>query len=146
MLDRDLAELYEVETKALNQAVKRNIERFPEDFMFKLTKKEKQEVVTVCDHLQILKYSPQLPYAFTEQGVTMLSCVLNSKKAIYTNIQIVRAFTRLRELMVEHKDLRLKIEQMERKYDYQFKAVFEAIKQLIAPPQKQKKPIGFHAK
>lgn len=144
MLDRDLAELYEVETKALNQAVKRNIERFPEDFMFKLTKKEKQEVVTVCDHLQILKYSPQLPYAFTEQGVTMLSCVLNSKKAIYTNIQIVRAFTRLRELMVEHKDLRLKIEQMERKYDYQFKAVFEAIKQLIAPPQKQKKPIGFH--
>ena len=100
--------------------------------------------IGALDHLQILKYSPQLPYAFTEQGVTMLSCVLNSKKAIYTNIQIVRAFTRLRELMVEHKDLRLKIEQMERKYDYQFKAVFEAIKQLIAPPQKQKKPIGFH--
>ncbi len=131
MLDRDLAELYGVETKVFNQAVKRNIERFPDDFMFKLTKKEKQEVVTNCDHLQILKFSPQLPYAFTEQGVTMLSCVLNSKRAIHVNIQIVRAFTRLRELMIEHKDLRQKIEQMEKKYDYQFKVVFEVRRNLL---------------
>lgn len=86
MLDRDLAELYAVETKVLNQAVKRNIKRFPNDFMFKLTRKEKQEVVTICDHLKILKYSPHLPYVFTEQGITMLSCVLNSQRAIHVNI------------------------------------------------------------
>jgi hypothetical protein len=86
MLDRDLAELYDVSTKALNQAVKRNLKRFPEDFMFRLTAVEKHEVVTNCDHLKVLKFSPQLPYAFTEQGVAMLSSVLGSERAIMVNI------------------------------------------------------------
>ena len=97
MIDRDLAELYGVETKALNQAVKRNIARFPEDFMFQLTKEEKTEEVTNCDHLVSLKYSYRLPYAFTENGVAMLSSVLNSEKAIQVNIQIMRALNFLKK-------------------------------------------------
>ena len=96
MLDSDLAPLYEVEVKKLNQAVKRNIKRFPSDFMFRLTKNEFAKVVTNCDHLQNLKYRPTLPYAFTEQGVAMLAAVLNSQKAINVNIQIMRAFIQLR--------------------------------------------------
>ncbi|MEW6095037.1 MAG: ORF6N domain-containing protein [bacterium] len=95
MLDRDLAELYGVSTKVLNQAVKRNLKRFPEDFMFRLTNAEKYKVVTNCDHLRVLKFSPQLPFAFTEQGVAMLSSVLNSERAIMVNIQIMRAFINL---------------------------------------------------
>ena len=99
MLDRDLAELYGVETRVLNQAVKRNIERFPEDFMFSLTKIEKDEVVTICDHLQALKFSPSLPFAFTEQGVAMLSSVLKSQKAVEVNIKVMRAFVAMRHFL-----------------------------------------------
>ena len=99
MLDRDLAELYGVETKVLNQAVKRNIERFPEDFMFALNKSEKDEVVTICDHLQVLKFSPTLPFAFTEQGVAMLSTVLKSPKAVEVNIKIMRTFVAMRHFL-----------------------------------------------
>src|SRR3989339_979013 len=99
MLDRDLAELYNTETKVLNQAVKRNLERFPTDFMFKLTNLEKNELVTNCDHLKLLKYSYQESYVFTEQGVAMLSSVLRSKKAIEVNIQIFRAFIEMRKYL-----------------------------------------------
>jgi len=144
MIDYDLAALYGVSTKVLNQAVKRNINRFPEDFMFRLTRQEKEEVVTNCDHLKTLKFSPQLPHAFTEQGVAMLSSVLNSERAITVNIQIMRTFTKLRALLSTHKDLQRKIEEMEKKYDQQFKVVFNAIRALISPEETKKKRIGFN--
>jgi len=143
MLDRDLAELYNVTTKALNQAVKRNIKRFPLDFMFQLSKTEKLELVTICDRFRALKHSTTEPYAFTEQGVAMLSSVLNSERAIMVNIQIMRAFTKLRRMILTNQDLRRKIEAMEKKYDKKFAIVFEAIKQLLQPP-KQTRAIGFH--
>ncbi|MCX5706033.1 MAG: ORF6N domain-containing protein [Candidatus Omnitrophica bacterium] len=147
MLDRDLAELYGVSTKRLNQAVKRNMERFPEDFMFPLTEKEKKEVVTNCDHLSALKFSYQSPLAFTEQGVAMLSSVLNSEQAIRVNIQIMRTFTYLRRMFLTNADLRRKIELMEKKYDKQFAVVFQIFKELIEPASKVSQPkrqIGFH--
>lgn len=144
MLDVDLAELYKVKTKVLNQAVKRNKKRFPEDFMFQLTKNEMDELVTICDHLSKLRFSYVLPYAFTEQGVAMLSSVLNSERAILVNIQIMRTFTKLREMIESNKDLKRKIEDMEKKYDSQFHIVFEAIKKLIEPEVKQKRKIGFY--
>ena len=143
MVDVDLAELYEVETRTLNQAVKRNLKRFPADFMFQLTKEEKNELVTICDRFKRLKHSTSLPYVFTEQGVSMLSSVLNSERAVMVNIQIMRTFTKLREMIESHKDLRKKIEEMESKYDKQFQIVFDAIKQLVEPPSVQKKKIGF---
>ncbi len=143
MLDRDLARLYKVSTKALNQAVKRNKDRFPDIFIFQLTKNETSELVTVCDRFKPLKYSSSLPYAFTEQGVAMLSSVLKSKRAIRVNIQIMITFIKLREFILKHKDLQRKIEEMESKYDYQFKVVFDAIKQLVTPEVKPKKRIGF---
>ncbi len=147
MLDRDLAQLYGVGTKRLNEQVRRNKERFPEDFMFRLTAVEKAEVVAICDHLKTLKFSYQLPYVFTEQGVAMLSSVLNSERAIRVNIQIMRAFVKLKELLLTHKDLAIKLEALERKYvnhDEKIKAIFEAIKQLLRPkPVKEKRIIGF---
>ncbi len=147
MLDRDLANLYGVSTKALNQSVRRNTKRFPADFMFKLTQAEKDKVVTNCDHLTALKFSYQLPYVFTEQGVAMLSSVLNSERAIQVNILIMRAFTKLREILLTHKELSVKIEALERKYtehDQTIKEIFEAIKRLLDPlPVKQKPQIGF---
>jgi hypothetical protein len=146
ILDRDLASLYGVETKVLNQAVKRNPKRFPEDFMFVLTETEKKEVVTICDHLYSLKYSHQKPYAFTEQGVAMLSSVLNSERAILVNVQIMRAFVKLRRVGLTYAGLRHKIEDMEKKYDGQFGVVFKAIKKLMEPPERPKRAIGFHAK
>lgn len=147
MLDTDLALLYSVQTKRLNEQVRRNIKRFPEDFMFQLTPKEKEEVVAICDHLKFLKFSPHLPLAFTEQGVAMLSGVLNSDRAISANIQIMRAFTQLRRMLLTNVSLRRKIEEMEKKYDQQFNIVFEAIKKLLEPPAiKPKPPIGFHTK
>jgi hypothetical protein len=146
ILDSDLAVLYGVTTKALNQAVKRNEKRFPSDFMFRLTKEEKKELVTNCDRLEKLKHSTSLPRAFTEQGVAMLSSVLNSERAIAVNIQIMRAFTQLRQLLLTHKDLKNKIESMEKKYDQQFQIVFEAIKQLLEEDEKPKKKIGFTVK
>jgi len=145
MLDRDLAELYGVETRTLNQAVKRNLNRFPDDFMFSLTSEEAVELsrsqFVTLKRGQNIKY---LPYAFTENGVAMLSSVLNSERAVEVNIQIMRTFTRLREMLLTHKDLQRKIEDMEKKYDHQFKIVFDAIKQLIIHEEpKKKKPIGF---
>ena len=139
MLDTDLAWLYGVETRILNQAVKRNKKRFPKDFMFQLTKLERDKVITICDNLQKLKFFPALPYAFTEQGVAMLSSVLNSERAINVNIQIMRTFTKLREMIESNKDLRRKIEEMEKKYDVQFKVVFDAIRHLVEPKIEQKK-------
>ena len=146
MLDRDLANLYRVPTKVLNQAVKRNKKRFPGDFMFSLTKGEKDELVTNCDRFKTLKHSTSTPYAFTEPGVAMLSSVLNSEIAIQVNIQIIRTFIRLREMLLTHKGLQRKISGMEKKYDQQFKVVFDAIRQLIKEEQKPKKSIGFHNK
>jgi uncharacterized membrane-anchored protein YjiN (DUF445 family) len=147
MLDRDLARLYGVGTKVLNQAVKRNIQRFPEDFMFKLTESEKGQLVTICDQFTMLKHSSALPYAFTEQGVAMLSSVLNSERAIKVNIQIMRAFVKLKELLLTHKDLAIKIDELERKYsdhDEKIKMIFEAIKQLLEPPPvNERRIIGF---
>jgi len=149
MLDNDLALIYGVKTKRLNEQVKRNLKRFPKDFMFQLTFKEKQEVVAICDHLKILKFSSQLPYAFTEQGIAMLSSVLNSDRAIQVNILIMRAFVKLREILLTHKDLTRKIEILESQYadhDYKIKIIFEAIKKLLEPPPVPEKPkIGFHS-
>jgi len=144
MLDRDLAELYGVEVKQLKRSVRRNIERFPSDFMFMLSKKELEnwrcQFGTSNDIKMGLRYSPM---AFTEQGVAMLSSVLNSKRAILANIQIMRAFTKLRTMLLTHKDLKLKIEAMEAKYDEQFSIVFQAIKQLLQEDDKPKRKIGF---
>lgn len=143
MLDRDLAELYGVETKMLKRAVKRNNKRFPEDFMFELTKEEYQVLRYHFGTLKRGEHSKYLPYAFTEQGVAMLSSVLNSERAILVNIQIMRAFTKLRKILASHEDLRRKLEAMEKKYDAQFKIVFDAIKSLMSPPTKEQKKIGF---
>jgi hypothetical protein len=140
----DLAELYGVPTKVLNQAVRRNDKRFPDDFMFQLTPDEdaavRSQFVTLKGRGRHPKYPP---YAFTEQGVAMLSSVLNSDRAIAVNIQIVRTFTKLRELLATHADLRRKIEAMEQTYDAQFKVVFEAINQLLVEEEKPKNRIGF---
>ena len=145
MLDRDLAALYKVQTKVLNQAVKRNMKRFPKEFMFQLTKKElenwRSQYVTSNQEKMGLR---RRPYAFNEQGVAMLSSVLNSNRAIEVNIAIIKTFVKLREIISTHKDLRRKIEKMEEKYDYQFKVVFDAIKELLETPEKPKKKIGFH--
>jgi hypothetical protein len=143
MFDRDLAQLYRVETKVLNQAVKRNIERFPKDFMFQLTTEETKSLRSQSVTLKRGQHLKYLPYAFTEHGILMLSSVLNSGRAIQVNIQIMRTFTKLREILATHAKLRHKIEEMEKKYDYQFKVVFETIKQLFEPPQKSKELIGF---
>jgi hypothetical protein len=143
MLDVDLAGVYAVPTKRLNEQVKRNSRRFPADFMFQLRAAEKAEVVANCDHLQRLKFSPALPYAFTEHGALMLASVLNSPIAVAASIQIVRAFVHLRELATTHKDLARKLESLERKYDTQFKVVFDAIRQLMTPPAQQRLRIGF---
>ena len=142
MLDRDLAELYGIETGQLKRAVRRNVERFPDDFMFELSKEEFNNLK--C-HIGISSWGGirYMPMAFTEQGVAMLSSVLNSKRAIQVNIQIMRTFTKLRQMLLSHKDLKRKIEQMERKYDKQFQEVFEVIKQLIEVKNKPSKKIGF---
>ena len=131
MIDQDLATLYQVATKVLNQAVKRNIKRFPPDFMFRLNQAEKKEVVTHCDHLQNLRFSHHLPYAFTELGVSMLSSVLNSERAIMVNLEIMRTFSRLKELLLHHKNLQIQLDALEKKYDKQFQVVFKAIKLLV---------------
>ena len=115
MIDTDLAELYAVPTRRLNEQVKRNIKRFPEDFMFQLNQDEKQSLVESYAHLNRLKYSPNLPFVFTEHGAVMLASVLNSNKAIEVNVQIVRIFTRMREMFLTHKDILLKLEQVESK-------------------------------
>ncbi len=135
MLDADLAELYDVPTKAFNQAIQRNMDRFPEDFMFQLMEEEcaglRSQFVTSKKGRGGRRY---LPYVFTEQGVAMLSGVLNSHRAVQVNIAIMRAFVRLREMLLTNADLARKLADMEQKYDFQFKGVFDAIRQLMAPP------------
>jgi hypothetical protein len=143
ILDSDLARLYGVTTKRLNEQVKRNRERFPEDFMFKLTSGEKAEVVANCDHLKKLKFSPVLPFAFTEHGAIMAANVLSSKGAVQASVQVVRAFIRLRQMLASNAELAHKLSEIERKYDAQFKVVFDAIRQLMTPPEPQRKQIGF---
>jgi hypothetical protein len=147
MLDADLAELYGVETKRLNEQVRRNSERFPEDFMFQLTAVEKAEVVANCDHLAKLKYSPTLPCAFTEHGALMLGNVLKSARAVEVSLMVVRAFVHLRELVSTHKELSQKLNQLERKVGAHDRAIAElinAIRQLMTPlDPKKKRPIGF---
>jgi hypothetical protein len=149
MLDRDLAQLYGVETRALNQAVRRNIGRFPEDFMFRLTREEIMRIsqfVISSGHpgVETLKFSKNV-MAFTEHGVAMLSSVLNSPMAVQVNIQIMRTFAKLREIISLNKDLARRLDELENKYDAQFKVVFDAIRQLMAPqePQRPKRRIGF---
>jgi hypothetical protein len=146
MLDIDLAAIYEVTTKRLNEQVKRNLNRFPPDFMFQLTTAEKAEVVANCDHLIQLRFSPHLPYAFTEHGALMLANVLNSERAAQTSVQVVRAFVRLRQMLASNAELARKLAALENKYDAQFKVVFDAIRQLMSPPAKPKREIGFHVK
>jgi hypothetical protein len=149
ILDADLARLYVATTKRLNEQVKRNRERFPEDFMFQLTKEEKAEVVANCDHLSTLKYSPALPHAFTEHGAIMAATVLNTQRAIEASIFVVRAFVALREMIATHKELAQKISELERRigeHDEQIQAIFEAIRQLMLPPERSKKKIGFEVK
>jgi len=143
MLDADLAELYGVTTKRLNEQVKRNRNRFPEDFMFQLTEEEKIDVVANCDHLKRLRFSPNLPHAFTEHGAIMLASVLNSPIAVQASIHVVRAFVRLRQILASNADLARKLDTLEKKYDAQFKVVFEAIRQLMIPPETKRKKIGF---
>ena len=145
MLDADWAVLYGVPTKVLNQAVKRNERRFPQDFMIRLTKQEKDELVTNCDRFERLKHSSALPRAFTEQGVAMLSSVLNSERAIDVNIEIMRAFVRLRRMLASNAELAKKMDALENKYDTQFKVVFDAIRQLMTPAEPRSKRIGFKA-
>jgi hypothetical protein len=148
MLDADLAELYGVETRALNQAVKRNPDRFPEDFMFQLKAEEKVEVVTNCDHLAQLKYSPSLPYAFTEHGALMLGNVLKSSRAVEVSLLVVRAFVQIREMLSTHKDIAAKLDQMERKlssHDQAIAGLIDAIRQLMTPPALSRRGIGFTA-
>ena len=146
MLDHSLAELYGVQTKQLKRAVRRNIHRFPPDFMFELTREEYNSLRSQIGTIKRGEHSKYLPMAFTEQGVAMLSSILNSRRAIEVNILIVRAFVRLRQMVGVHKDLLQKIEDMEKKYDAQFKVVFEAIRQLMAAPEKSQKKIGFQLK
>ena len=147
MLSPDLATLYAVEPRALVQAVKRNIERFPKDFMFQLTRAEfaglKSRIVT--SSWGGARRAP--PYAFTEQGVAMLSSVLRSPRAVRVNIEIMRAFVRLRQMMATHADLARRLDDLEKKYDSQFRVVFDAIRELMAPPPEPPgKRIGFHSK
>ena len=140
MLSTHLAELYDVEVRSLIQAVKRNKDRFPDDFMFQLTNNEFENLKSqfvISSWGGIRRASP---YAFTEQGVAMLSSVLNSKKAIQVNIQIMRTFMKLRELAITHKDLRIRVDELEKKYDQQFRVVFKAIKMLVEDKPKNEEP------
>ena len=149
MIDRDLAELYGVTTKRLNEQVKRNTKRFPEDFMFQLNVEEKEQVVAKCDHLKTLKYSPVLPYVFTEYGAVMLASVLNSERAIEVNIQIVRIFTRMREMLTTNQEILLKLEQLEKKvsgHDEDIQLIFKYLKKLLTPPQDPRPRVGFRRK
>ncbi len=143
MLDADIAELYGVETKMLVRAVKRNIDRFPADFMIQLNREEFENLRFQFGTSSRWGGRRYLPYAFTEQGVAMLSSVLSSKRAVQVNIAIMRAFVKLREMLATHKDLARKLNEMEKKYDSQFKVVFDAIRQLMIPPSPKKRKIGF---
>ncbi len=150
MLDRDLAVLFGVETKVLKQAVKRNHRRFPNDFMFEMNSEEleiwRSQFVTSKSDSKGLRYAP---FCFTEQGVTMLSCILNSQRAIDANIRIIRVFTKMREMLLTHKDILLKLEQLENQVSCNhndIKIIFEALKQLLCAPEKERIPIGYKIK
>jgi len=146
MLDRDLAELYGVETRVLNQAVRRNRDRFPDDFMFALKREEIQSisqiVISSAGRKDTLKFSKNV-LVFTEQGIAMLSSVVNSRQAVQVNIAIMRTFVKMREILTSHKDLARKLEELEKKYDGQFQAVFEAIRLLIEIDEEPKRKIGY---
>ncbi len=150
IIDTDLAELYGVQTKRLNEQVKRNKLRFPPDFMFQLEDSEKQEVVANCDHLSKLKYSPRPPYAFTEHGAIMVASVLNTQKAIQVSVYIVRAFVELRRFLASHRDLNKRLNQIESRlhqHDRHILSLAETLRELMPPPiKKPKSPIGFHTK
>ena len=148
MLDRDLAELYQVQTKALNQAVRRNLDRFPADFMFQLSEEEVAELnrsqfVTGSEKHRDPRFRP---YAFTEQGVAMLSTVLHSKRAITVNIEIMRAFVKLRYMLASNAELSRRMDELESKYDKQFRVVFDAIRRLMVTPTRGRKEIGFRSR
>jgi hypothetical protein len=149
MIDRDLALLYGVTTKRLNEQVKRNDKRFPPDFMFQVTAAEKEQLINAFEHLNGLKYSPALPYAFTEHGAVMLASVLNSDQAIAVNIQIVRVFTQIRQMLTDNTELRLEIEKIKRKADSQDKnieLVFQYLDELLEQKEKPEPPrnrIGY---
>src|SRR5437588_6287718 len=164
MLDSDLAQLYDVQTKALNLAVKRNASRFPGDFMFRLTEKEAENLrshfatsnVPTAQRKSRLRFQTEtsnvgrggrryLPYVFTEQGVAMLSSVLRSERAVEVNIAIMRTFVRLREMLLSNADLARKLNALEQKYDAQFRVVFDAIRELMTPAEPQRRQIGFHS-
>ncbi|MEK6790563.1 MAG: ORF6N domain-containing protein [Deltaproteobacteria bacterium] len=147
MIDADLADLYEVPVKTLNQAVKRNIGRFPADFMFQLSKEEDDSLRSQFATLKKGRgaHRKYLPYVFTEQGVAMLSSVLNSERAVNVNIEIMRAFVKLRQMLASNAELMKKMTDLEKKYDEQFKVVFQAIYELMKPPEPKKRQIGFKA-
>jgi len=143
MLDRDLAQLYEVPTAQLTRQVRRHQERFPDDFLIQLNQEELRNLK--CQFgTSSWGGTRKPPFVFTEQGIAMLSGVLHSPRTIQVNIQIMRAFVKLREMLASHKDLALKLEELEKKYDAQFKVVFDAIRRLMAPPETPKRRIGFH--
>jgi hypothetical protein len=147
MLDSDLAEIYGVETGLLNRAVKRNESRFPSDFMFQLTVEEAESLRCQIGISNEGRGGRRyLPYAFTEHGALMLANVLNSERAAQTSVQVVRAFVKLRQMLASNAELARKLAAMEKKYDAQFKVVFDAIRQLMSPPAKPKREIGFHVK
>jgi hypothetical protein len=147
MIDRDLAEMYGVETKYLNRQVKRNHNRFPKEFMFRISYDEKKELVTICHRFKSMKHSNVLPNAFTEHGVAMLASVLKSDRAVAISIIIVKTFVRLRQIMIAHKDLADKLSELEHKierHDAEILAIFDAIRQLMSPLiEKRKEKIGF---
>ena len=146
ILDADLAELYGTQTKRLNEQIKRNRDRFPDDFIFQLTADEKSEVVANCDHLERLKYSPRLPYAFTEHGALMVAAVLNTPRAVDVSIYVVRAFVKLREILASNEDLAVKLTELEQRvsvHDATIGELIDAIRQLMAPEPGKKRSIGF---
>ena len=150
LLDADLAALYGVQTKRLNEQVKRNAKRFPLDFMFQLTSEEKDQVVANCDHLRNLKFSKALPYVFTEHGALMAGTILNSPRAIEVSVYVVRAFVQLRDLLAGNKDLAQRLKELEHRlerklagHDKAIADILAAIRQLVNPPQPAKRPIGF---
>jgi len=143
MLDADLAELYCVTTKRLNEQVKRNAKRFPEDFAFRLSAEEKSELVAHCDRFKRPKHSTVSPLAFTEHGTIMAASVLYSQMAVETSIYVVRAFIHMREALIDHRGLAARLDELERKYDAQFRVVFDAIRALMEPPKPPRRRIGF---
>jgi len=149
MLDADLAAVYGVATKVLNQAVRRNIKRFPPDFRFQLTEAERKEVVTNCDHLRSLRFSSALPWAFTEHGAIMAATILKARRAVEMSVFVVRAFIRLRELVRDHAELALKLEALEQRvtgHDADLEDMFAALRRLTQPPRRPRRQIGFGRK